>query len=382
MDALLPPFHYTHSPTLPKLLWQLGCTLVFSTYQAGKVIFIRATSPDKIEQHALDFPRPMGLAVSDQRIAVATREEVVVLTNTSVEEPLESHYVDSGTGAVRNSAYQTGAPESHYVDSGTGAVGNSAYQTGAPDSQHVDPGILVGVAEGTYVPEKTYFSGEIDTHDLAWGKDGLWAINTLLSSMSLADDDSSFEAQWRPPFVSDIVPEDRCHLNSVAMVDGQPEYVTAFGEVDTFEGWRENKVSGGIVMDVSSGEIVLEGLPMPHSPRVYDGKLYLLLSGTGELVRAEPETGGYEVVARLPGFVRGMARYGDYLFVGLSKLRKSSSTFAALPISDQAVFSGIVVVSLSEERIVEHLRYETGVEEIYDVQVLPEGTSINAEHPA
>ena len=335
MQALPTLFRYSHSPTLPKLLWQLGCTLVFSTYQAGKVIFIRATSPETIEQHALDFPRPMGLAVSDQRIAVATREEVVVLTNTSVEE----------------------SPESHYVDSGAGAVGNSAYQTG-------------DAAEDTYVREKTYFSGEVDTHDLAWGKDGLWAINTLLSSMALVDDGSGLASKWRPPFVSDVTPEDRCHLNSMAMVDGQPKYVTAFGEVDTFEGWRENRTSGGIVMDVSSGEVLLEGLPMPHSPRVYDGKLYLLLSGTGELVCAEPETSGYEVVAQLPGFVRGMARCGDYLFVGLSKLRRSSATFAALPISDQAVFSGIVAVSLSNGRIVEHLRYETGVEEIYDVQVL------------
>ena len=200
--------------------------------------------------------------------------------------------------------------------------------------------------------------------------------------MALVDDGSGLESKWRPPFVSDVTPEDRCHLNSMAMVDGQPGYVTAFGEVDTFEGWRENRTSGGIVMDVSSGEVLLEGLPMPHSPRVYDGKLYLLLSGTGELVCAEPETGGYEVVAQLPGFVRGMARCGDYLFVGLSRLRKSSSTFAALPISDQAVFSGIVAVSLSEGRIVEHLRYETGVEEIYDVQVLPEGTSINSPQPS
>lgn len=319
MNALLPPFHYTHSPTLPKLLWELGCTLVLSTYQAGKVIFIRAISPEKIEQHALDFPRPMGLAVSDQRIAVATRDEVVVLTNPSG-------------------------------------------------------------AEVPYVQERAYFSGEVDTHDLAWGKDGLWAINTLLSSMALADDDSSFEAQWRPAFISDVVPEDRCHLNSVAMVDGQPEYVTAFGKVDTYEGWRDMKTSGGILMNVPSGEIVLDGLPMPHSPRVYDGKLYLLLSATGELVCAEPETGGYEVVAQLPGFVRGMARCGAYLFVGLSKLRKTSATFAALPISDQAVFSGIVVVSLSEGRIVEHLKYETGCEEIYDVQVLPEGAAVDTDH--
>ena len=338
MKELPIPFHYTHSPTLPKLLWGLGCTLVVSTYQAGKVIFIRAISPEAIEQHFLDFPRPMGLAVSNQRIAVATRDEVVVLTNTSAEESAESRYLDSGS--------------------------------------------TIGAVERSYVQEKTYFSGEVDTHDLAWGKDGLWAINTLLSSMALTDENSDFEAQWRPPFVSDVVPEDRCHLNSMAVVDGRPEYVTAFGEVDTFEGWRENRVSGGIVMDVPSGEIVLEGLPMPHSPRVYDGKLYLLLSGTGELVCAEPETGRYEVVAQLPGFVRGMARCGDYLFVGLSKLRKTSSTFAALPISDQALFSGIVVVSLSEGRIVEHLRYETGVEEIYDVQVLTEGSAIDTAPPS
>ena len=333
MRELPIPFHYTHSRTLPKLLWGLGCTLVVSTYQAGKVIFIRAISPEAIEQHFLDFPRPMGLAVSDQRIAVATRDEVVVLTSISAEGSTESRYVDSGS--------------------------------------------VIREAERSYVQEKTYFSGEVDTHDLAWGKDGLWAINTLLSSMALTDENSDFEVQWRPPFVGDVVPEDRCHLNSMAMVDGQPEYVTAFGKMNTFEGWRENKASGGILMNVPSREIVLEGLPMPHSPRVYDGKLYLLLSATGELVCAEPETGRYEVVAQLPGFVRGMARCGDYLFVGLSKLRKTSSTFAALPISEQAAFSGIVVVALSEGRIVDHLTYETGVEEIYDVQALPERTAIN-----
>ena len=338
MNALLPPFHYTHSPTLPKLLWHLGCTLVFSTYQAGKVIFIRATSPEKIEQHALDFPRPMGLAVSDQRIAVATREEVVVLTHTATQEPTETGQAAPETSIIRT--------------------------------------------ENSYLQESSYFSGEIDTHDLAWGKDGLWAVNTLLSSMALIDENTDFESQWRPPFVSDVVAEDRCHLNSVAMVDGEPEYATAFGRVDTFEGWRDNRISGGILMDVSSGEIVLDGLPMPHSPRVYDGKLYLLLSGTGELVCADPETGRYEVVAQLPGFVRGMARCGDYLFVGLSKLRKSSPTFAALPISDQAVFSGIVVVSLSEGGIVAHLTYETGIEEIYDVQVLPQGAAVETAPPS
>jgi uncharacterized protein (TIGR03032 family) len=225
--------------------------------------------------------------------------------------------------------------------------------------------------KGIHVPETTYFSGEVDTHDLAWGEEGLWAINTLFSSLALIDDNSSFETQWRPSFVSDLTPEDRCHLNGMAMVDGQPEYVTALGKADALEGWRENKASGGILIHVPSGEVVLGDLPMPHSPRVYDGKLYLLLSATGELICADVEKGSYEVVARLPGFVRGMARYGDYLFVGLSKLRKTSSTFGDLPISQQSVFSGIVAVSLTDGCIVGRLKYETGCEEIYDVQVLP-----------
>ena len=104
------------------------------------------------------------------------------------------------------------------------------------------------------------------------------------------------------------------------MSDGRPLYVTAFGETDIAEGWRPNKLSGGILMHVPSGELLLRDLPMPHTPRVYDGKLYILLSATGELVVADTEKGSYEVVTQLPGFVRGMARYHDYLFVGLSRL--------------------------------------------------------------
>ena len=155
------------------------------------------------------------------------------------------------------------------------------------------------------------------------------------------------------------------------MVEGCPQYVTALGETDTQGGWRPNKISGGVLMHVESREIVLRNLPMPHSPRVYDGRLYLLLSATGELVCADPEEGSYEVVTQLPGFVRGLARYGDYLFVGLSRLRKTSATFGDLPIARQSVSSGVVVVYLPRGSIVGHLKYETSCEEIYDVQVLP-----------
>jgi len=64
-----------------------------------------------------------------------------------------------------------------------------------------------------------------------------------------------------------VVPEDRCHLNGLAVVDGQPKYVTALGTTDTPGGWRERKADGGVLLDVESGETLIDNLSMPHSPR-------------------------------------------------------------------------------------------------------------------
>lgn len=320
-DQPLPPFSCTYSPNIPELLWQLRCTLVISTYQAGKVIFLSATSLDDLIQLPRSFQKPMGLAVSAARLAVATREEVVVLANApalAADYPRQPRQYD-----------------------------------------------------GLYMPRAIYFTGEVDIHDLAWGEGGLWAVNTRFSCLCLVDDEFSFRPQWRPPFISALAPDDRCHLNGMAMVDGRPQYVTALGDTDTAEGWRPSKATGGILMHVPSGEIILRDLPMPHSPRVYDQQLYLLLSATGELVCVDPQKGTYDTVTRLPGFVRGLTRYGDYLFVGLSRLRQKTSAFRDLPIAKESVFCGIVVVYLPRGHIVGHIRYETSCEEIYDVQVLP-----------
>ena len=109
---------------------------------------------------------------------------------------------------------------------------------------------------------------------------------------------------------------------------------------------------------------------MPHSPRIYDGQLYFLLSATGELARASLHTGKYEVVKKFNGFVRGMDKAGDYLFIGLSRLRKTSSTFGNLPIAKASPFCGIVVVHLPTASIIGQLKYENSVEEIYDVKVI------------
>ena len=84
------------------------------------------------------------------------------------------------------------------------------------------------------------------------------------------------------------------------------------------------------------------------------------------------ERGTYEVVTSLGGFVRGMSLYQDYLFIGLSKLRKNSSTFAKLSIADKATHAGIAIVHLPTGSFVGQITYMTSVDEIYDVHIIPD----------
>jgi uncharacterized protein (TIGR03032 family) len=318
-----PPFTCSFSPNIPELLSQLGCTLAISTYQAGKVVFL---SPKPGGEHLVQLPRTfkkaMGIALDGPKMAIATMEEVLVLVNSN---ELAAHY---------------------------------------PRQPHT--------YDALYMPRATYYTGQIDIHDLDYGTNGdLYAVNTSFSCLIKIDDNYSFTPIWKPPFISKLASEDRCHLNGMALKDGKPKYVTAFSTGDTPQAWREVVTTGGIVMDVSTNEIVARDVPMPHSPRLFDGKLYLLLSATGELVQVDENTGKYEVVYQHKGFVRGLARCGDYAFIGLSRLRKNSSTFAKLQIADVANYAGVAVVHLPTGAFVGEIKYHMSVDEIYDVQVLP-----------
>jgi len=315
-----PPFSCTHTSEFPDILAQLGCTLVLSTYQAGKVILLSAQKGNLV-QLPRTFKKPMGLAVHGHRLAVAAQEEVIVLAN---------------------------APK-------------------LADTYPNQPNTY----DGFFTPQATYYSGELNIHDMSWGTDGLWAVNTRFSCLCLIDDQYSFTPRWMPPFIKALVPDDCCHLNGLAMQAGQPRYVTALGHGDTAASWRTEKLNGGILMDTQSGETIVDGLAMPHSPRLYDDKLYLLNSARGELLQADVNSGQTEVINHLPGFARGMARYGDYLFIGLSKLRKKHQTFGDLPIAEKSVFCGVVLLHLPSGKLAGSVRYLNACEEIYDVQVLP-----------
>jgi uncharacterized protein (TIGR03032 family) len=224
--------------------------------------------------------------------------------------------------------------------------------------------------DSLYLPRLTYYTGQLALHDTAWTKQGLVSVNTNFSCLSTFNDEYSYKPIWKPPFISELHPEDRCHLNGMAVDKGEIKYVTALGTTDTIGGWRKNKIHGGILMDIRNNKIILDGLAMPHSPRIYNNKLYVLLSALGELIEVDPEKGTYETITKIGSFARGIAKHGDYLFIGTSKLRHTTSVFKDLPIAKTST-AGISIIYLPYKSVVGKIEYKTSVEEIYDVQVLP-----------
>jgi uncharacterized protein (TIGR03032 family) len=178
--------------------------------------------------------------------------------------------------------------------------------------------------------------------------------------------------RWRPPFITALAPEDRCHLNGLALSEGQPHYVTVLAETDTPEGWRPNKATSGCLIHVPTGATVARGFAMPHSPRLHQNRVWLLDSGKGQLVVVDPTTGDVTSVAELPGYTRGLAVHESLAFVGLSRIRETS-VFGGMPIADRRaeLKCGIAIVDLATGQLLAHLEFLSGVEEIFAVQVLP-----------
>jgi uncharacterized protein (TIGR03032 family) len=201
----------------------------------------------------------------------------------------------------------------------------------------------------------------------------LWFVNTRFSCLCTLDRVHSFVPRWQPPFITELAPDDRCHLNGLALVEGRPAFVTALGETDTPGGWRANKKDGGLLMEVATGAVLLRGLSMPHSPRWHDGKLWLLESGNGGIGTVAPESRRYERVAALPGFARGLDFAGDFAFVGLSQVRESA-VFSGIPIAERPLQErccGVWVLDITTGKTVAFVKFEDAVQEVFAVQVLP-----------
>ncbi len=236
------------------------------------------------------------------------------------------------------------------------------------------------IFDACYVPRTVHVTGDLDAHDLGIDAAGRPVfVNTRFNCLARLSDRYSFEDVWRPPFISALVDEDRCHLNGMAMRDGAPGYVTAVSRSDTIDGWRDRRADGGVVIDVGTGEVVCDGLSMPHSPRLHQGRLWVLNSGAGELGYVDrPEAGGkgsFEPVAFCPGFLRGLAFRGRHAFVGLSKPRYQRFEGLALDRrlteTDSEPWCGVQVIDLETRSCVDWFRIDGRVSELYDLAVIP-----------
>ena len=239
------------------------------------------------------------------------------------------------------------------------------------------PGSLHDGHDALFAPRLGWVTGDLDVHDIALGADGRPVfVNTLFSCLATVSDTDSFVPLWQPRFISRLAAEDRCHLNGLAMQDGVPRYVTVVGRSDVADGWREHRQSGGCVIDVPSGEVVAGGLSMPHSPRLHDGALWLLNSGTGEFGRVDLGSGRFEPIAFCPGYARGLAFLGGHALVGVS-LPRDNRTFSGLALDGELARRGatarcaILVIDLKTGDTVHWVRFTGAVQELYDVAVIP-----------
>lgn len=229
-----------------------------------------------------------------------------------------------------------------------------------------------------FVPRISFTTGDIDIHDIGLDRDGQPIFcNTAFSCLAVPSHTHSFRPIWRPPFITKIAGEDRCHLNGLAMRNGEPAFVTAVGISDVADGWRDQRVGGGVVMNVPEGEIVCRGLSMPHSPRLYRDMLWVLNSGTGDLGLVAPDSGRFEPLTWLPGYARGLAFIDHFAVVGLSAPRDGTKTFKGLPLDDRLAeknsspWCAIIVIDLRSFDLVHWLRFDGVVKELYDIALLP-----------
>jgi len=297
-------------------------SLALSTYQTGKLFLVGYNDNGQFSVYDRTFERAMGLAGDGQTIYMATLYQLWRLENVlQPDEMLEGY-------------------DRHYV------------------------------------PQVANTTGDLNIHDVALDANGQpLFISARFSCLATTSDRYHFKPLWMPKFITKLAGEDRCHLNGLAVVDGNPRYVTACSQTDVVDGWREHRRDGGVVIDIETNEIISHGLSMPHSPRWYRDRLWLLDSGNGYFGFLDMSTGRFERVAFCPGFARGLTFVGDYAVVGLS-LPRHDPTFAGLSLQEQlqaakvSARCGLLVIELSSGDVVEWLRIEEPVSELYDVLAL------------
>jgi uncharacterized protein (TIGR03032 family) len=313
----------TGSPHLWNWLAEHDVSLAFTTYQTGK-LFLLGRNPDgRLAVFERTFNRAMGLWADGQTLWLSTLYQLWRFENL------------------------------------------------------LQPGELYQGHDRLFVPKVANTTGDLDIHDVAIDRDGRPVfIATAFGSVATVSDRASFTPLWRPPFLSKLAAEDRCHLNGLALVDGRPRFATAVSMSDVVDGWRDRRRDGGVVLSIPEGRVVTSGLSMPHSPRFHGGRLWLHDSGSGRFGSIDPTGGAFVPITFCPGYLRGLAFAGDFAVVGLSRPRHDT-TFGGLALEEELARRsaearcGLLVIDLRNGDVAHWLRIDGLVRELYDVAVLP-----------
>ncbi len=318
-----PWLQVTCSRNFPVWLAEQKVSVACTTYQTGKLLLLGRKPDEQLEVFERTFNRCMGLWAEEHTLWLSSLYQLWRFTNALAPGQLHEGY------------------------------------------------------DRLYVPRVGYTTGDLDVHDIAVEQSGRVVFaNTRFGCLATLSDRHSFTPLWRPPFLSKLAPEDRCHLNGLALDGGRVRYVAAISTSDVVDGWRDRRRDGGVVLEVPNGQTVISGLSMPHSPRVYRDQLWIHNSGAGFFGRVDRSAGRFEPVTFCAGYLRGLAFVGNYAVVGLSRPRHDN-TFGGLALDEELkrrgaeARCGLHVIDLRSGDVIEWVRFEGMVSELYDVSVLP-----------
>ncbi|MEM7701843.1 MAG: TIGR03032 family protein [Pseudomonadota bacterium] len=327
-SAAPPRVEYSISGGMLSRLQGINASLAFTSYQSGFLYMLGRNAAGGAQLHQSEMPKPMGLwSNGPGRLVMTAGAQVIWFENVlSAEQRINQVY------------------------------------------------------DACFMPRKQHLTGQLDGHDVGVTAEGeVVFVNTRYNCLAKLSQTHSFEPFWRPEFIGEIIDEDRCHLNGLAMREGKPAYVTAVSRSNTIDGWRDRRDQGGVVIDVETSEIVCEGLSMPHSPRWHNGRLYVLNSGSGELGYVEFEEGEttkgrFKPIVFCPGFLRGLTFHGNFAFVGLSRPRyqrfEGLALDKALKDADSEPWCGVQVIDLEKGNCVDWFRIDGDIGELYDVELI------------
>ncbi|BCS95689.1 TIGR03032 family protein [Desulfoluna limicola] len=311
----------TGSPGLPEWLVARNISLAFTTCQTSRLFFLGVNEKGHLSASERHYDYATGLCLRDDSLFLATRYQIWRFENV------------------------------------------------------LEPGQRFKGHDRLYIPREAITTGDLDTHDLACGAQGeLFFVNTRYNCVAAVSDRYSFRPVWMPPFISELAPGNRCHLNGLALRHGRPAYATCCSASDSVSGWRDDRERGGLLFDIPSSEVIVRGLSMPHSPRIFRNRLWLHNAGTGEFGVVDEHAGRFEPVAFCPGFTRGLDFVGNTAVIGVSQ--PHGETRFQGPLLDtrlsngEAPFCGLLFVDLSTGAVAHWVRLDGIITDLFDVRVL------------